>query len=159
MTRYRRLSLEELEGLKDEFVKFLIVQGIDSAQWVQFKVDNPVKAEALIDSFSDFIWDGIVKKVEYLEAIDSAGIKLYKCEQEHIFLTMIASVDGFHHNFKDFKEISEIMRDNAEQFQLLRAQKAYSPSRGEEIFRLIDVDHAYVTTGEMFEQFKKVPTQ
>lgn len=151
MIKYRRLSNEELEGLKDEFIKFLVVQGIDASTWLRLKDGESGKADGIIDQFSNFIWEGILEKVKYLEQIEIEGIRLYKIDEDEIFLIGITPIEGFSIDFKNGNALIEMLKLYPENFQILRAKKKYSPDKYLEIFKLIDQDKAYVSKGEWYE--------
>ena len=48
MTKYRRLTLEELEELQKEFVDFLVINGITAEDWVKLKDNEVDKSELII---------------------------------------------------------------------------------------------------------------
>ena len=47
VTKYRRLTIEELQNLEKEFISFLVVNGIPSEDWEQIKKDE-AKSQGLI---------------------------------------------------------------------------------------------------------------
>ena len=67
MKRYRRLTVEELEGVRPEFVKFLASEGIAADDWERkLKSDSP-EVLTCIDEFSEKFWDGATGAIECLE--------------------------------------------------------------------------------------------
>ncbi|MBK8349803.1 MAG: hypothetical protein IPL08_20180 [Saprospiraceae bacterium] len=146
--KYRKLTKQELESLRDEFVKFLIVQGIDAPQWEEILLTYPKKADGFIELFSDFIFETIVQKVKYLEKHESDNIKLYKCDENIIRLLGIECDQSFNTTEDFFQE----MKTSAESFRTFRAAKAYSPDRESEIFRMIQTG-SVITKGELYESF------
>ena len=61
--KYRVLTKDEFEALKDEFVKFLIVQGIDAASWQKMKDLEPDFAQKYLHDFSDFVFENTLYNV------------------------------------------------------------------------------------------------
>ena len=61
--KYRVLTEDEFEALKDEFVKFLIVQGIDAASWQKMKDLEPDFAQKYLHDFSDFVFENEEEKI------------------------------------------------------------------------------------------------
>ena len=52
MKRYRRLTVEELEGVRPEFVKFLASEGIAADDWERKLQEDSSDVLACIDAFS-----------------------------------------------------------------------------------------------------------
>jgi len=149
--KYRRLTQDELEALTDEFINFLIVHGIDSTEWIRIKGDEPVKAIQMIDLFSDFIFDGIVRKVKYIDYFDESGAKLFKCEDEIIHLIAIESEKPV----KTVEDWQNQLQKNPESCSFVRSSKAYKPDRGLEIFRMISAG-GIITQGEWYEKLNSI---
>ncbi|MBK9736928.1 MAG: hypothetical protein IPO92_19040 [Saprospiraceae bacterium] len=82
MVKYRLLSEIELNGLEKEFIDFLIINGITADQWSAIKLAQADKAHHLIALFSDVIFEGIIRKLLYMEFVEPSGIKIFKCEAE-----------------------------------------------------------------------------
>ena len=51
--KYRILSKEELEPLKDDFIKFLSANTITGEDWVKIKAEKPKEANKLLGMFCD----------------------------------------------------------------------------------------------------------
>lgn len=66
MPTYRLLTLEELELFKEEFVRFLAVQGISGNDWVNWQKINPEKCSYYIDQFSEYIFIQVLEKIEIM---------------------------------------------------------------------------------------------
>ncbi|MGB4958172.1 MAG: DUF6495 family protein [Saprospiraceae bacterium] len=145
--KYRLLNLEELADFQDEFVNFLVVHGIDAAEWVSIKKEDLAKAQHFIEVFSDFIFDGIVAQVAYLEYHDTHGIKLFKCDDDIIHLINIEcenpdqSMEGW----------ESTIGHTDSPFNYFEASKSYQPDRSTEIWRMISAG-AHITQGEIFEK-------
>lgn len=149
--KYRRLTQDELEALTDEFINFLIVHGIDSTEWIRIKGDEPVKAIQMIDLFSDFIFDGIVRKVRFIDYFDESGAKLFKCEDEIIHLIAIESEKPV----KTVEDWQNQLQKNPESCSIVRSSKVYIPDRGSEIFRMISAG-GEITQGAWYEKLNKI---
>lgn len=76
MSSYRLLTLQELELLKDDFVRFLAVQGISGDNWLLWQKENPKKCEIYIEQFSEYIFIQILEKVEIMARF-AAGERQY----------------------------------------------------------------------------------
>ncbi|MEY2924715.1 MAG: hypothetical protein RLZZ337_1263, partial [Bacteroidota bacterium] len=47
--KYERLAQEELEKLQDDFVNFLVVNGITADDWVSIKENEPLNADQIVE--------------------------------------------------------------------------------------------------------------
>ena len=84
--KYRRLSVEELEQLEPDFIRFLATNSIAGEDWVKMKANNPERSNELIDLFSDLIFERTLKKVEHLEFKTPNDIKLFHCMEDKIVM-------------------------------------------------------------------------
>ena len=67
MNRYRRLTVEELEAVRPEFVKFLASEGIAADDWEKKLHNQSPDVEACLDEFSEKFWDGATGAITCLE--------------------------------------------------------------------------------------------
>ncbi|MBW7867681.1 MAG: hypothetical protein H3C31_05085 [Brumimicrobium sp.] len=65
--KYARLSLTDLKDLEKEFIEFLVVNGIPANEWEALKKTDMSKVEAIIDQFSDVVWESILRKHSTVE--------------------------------------------------------------------------------------------
>lgn len=86
--KYQRLSNEDLKLLENEFIEFLIINGIDADTWQNLKLDDMAKTEKILLQFSDVIWEGVLRKNSYLKKTTPDKTFLFKCENK-IFHTKI----------------------------------------------------------------------
>ena len=61
--KYRRLTIDELKELEQEFVRFLASNTVTSEDWQAVKTTNPERADQLIDIFSDIVFDKVIDKI------------------------------------------------------------------------------------------------
>lgn len=131
--KFRMLTAEELDELRDDFVKFLIVNGIDAEEWQRLKSDSPHKASDILASFSDFVFTRVVDRIEYLEFLDPTGLKIFKCDEDKIHLI---GVDG-DKPYTQSESLLEALKSGTSGFKIYRQSKSYKPDRATEIFRMI----------------------
>ena len=92
--KYARLPKSELENLHKEFIDFLVVNGITADDWESLKVEYPTKAEGIVDQFCDVVWEGSLRKVNYLKKHDGSCIYLFKCDSNSIHLIQVRDQCG-----------------------------------------------------------------
>lgn len=90
---YRRLSTEELEALEQEFVHFLILNGVEAKDWLGLKEAQDNLVWQYIDQFSLMVWEKILKDIQYLDLIqeDSLSFFYFGLEEWHL---LVAQVKG-----------------------------------------------------------------
>jgi len=147
--KYRMLTEAELETLKDDYIKFLIVNGIDAAEWQRIKGDEPVKAVNMLEQFSDFVLDQSLSKIEYLEYLDKIGIKVFKLDTEEIHLIGIDSDLVF----LDENALLKGLEENPSHFHIYTSSKKYFPDRHTEVFKMLQ-SGAQIIKKERWEMFK-----
>jgi len=65
--KYRKLLLEELATVKEEFVKFLAVNSVVANDWEKLKLENSQRVEELIELFSDLFWEKSLSNIKCVE--------------------------------------------------------------------------------------------
>lgn len=144
--KYRRLSSDELVELEKEFVDFLVVNGVTADDWVALKEESIEKADSIIDSFSDVVFEGILRKVEYLDFITPKSVKSFQCLKDQIVLV---GIDAEQTSTVDFTK--KDWQSNLENTQIYNSSKKYKESRELELFNMIQ-NGASISKGELFKK-------
>ena len=150
MPKFRLLSFEELNALKDDFIKFLVVNGIAAEDWMKMLEKQSEKADRLIELFSDVVFQGIVSKVQYMEFCNDQGIKIFRCDEALIQLIGLESADFKEVDFMDRGKVLTLLREQPSSFTVYKASKVYQPDRSGEIFRMLQ-SGGLVADGVLFE--------
>ena len=66
----RRLYDDELKELQEEFIAYLVMNGIDAEEWVKIKREDMEKAEKLILEFSFFYFQSMLPGIAYMRFLD-----------------------------------------------------------------------------------------
>ncbi|MBK9257814.1 MAG: hypothetical protein IPM42_20355 [Saprospiraceae bacterium] len=152
MSKFRRLTIEELELLESDFIDFLVVNGITAGDWKKIKHKNPENADVLLGGFSDVIFAGILRKVKYLEHLSAKSLKLFCLENEHIALTGLDLKSGTGLRFPENGNIVEFIEKNASEIEIYRSEKAYSNDMLLEIYNMME-GGCIKTEGELYKFF------
>ncbi len=153
--KYERLTKEQFEELHQEFINFLATQSITAEEWSDIKKNKPEVAEEELDIFSDLVWEGVLKKVEYLEHISPQHMFLFYFTETEIELIKIqikhpnidiTTKEGYDWLQKNFLE---------DDVEIHQATKAISDDRNKDIFALIK-QGANITKGELFTYFNQL---
>ncbi len=73
MKRFRRLTQEELDAVRPEFVRYLASEGIAADDWAKKQTENTDEMEACLDDFSNRFWEGATSAIQCLEHSPSEG--------------------------------------------------------------------------------------
>ena len=153
--KYTRLSKEQLEELQQEFINFLATQTITANEWADIKANKPEVAEEELDVFSDLIWEGVLKKVEYLEHISPQQMHLFHLKEKDMQLMAIKlKIDTID---LTTPEGYEWFRNNllSDDVEFLTANKTYSEDKALDKFKLIQ-QGGVITKGNLFKYFEKL---
>lgn len=150
MAKYRVLSLDELEQLKNEFIQFLVVNGIHVDEWERMKIDNSEVSDQLIVAFSDIVLEKSLSKIVYLEVMMKSELLFFKCNQDTIELI------GCRSDVTDLTRIPlSVLMSSTPEVHFFFKTKSYYPSRLEEIYKMT-TSGASISDGVIFEKLKSV---
>jgi hypothetical protein len=139
--QFRRLSLEELEELKDDFIRFLAANQVTATDWEQIKTQEPEKAGSLLDLFSDLVFERVLKNLEYLEFKTPYDLKTFHCREDKILMLGLMVDEHAGVDFTREQAAGEMMQSlqaSGASLKLYSAEKAYSESREDELFRMME---------------------
>ena len=153
--KYSRLTKEQFEELHKEFINFLATQSITAKEWTDIKVNKPNVAEQELDTFSDLVWEGVLKQVKFLEHISANQMHLFQCLENEMRLIALKvknkTIDlSTKEGFEWFK--NNLLSDDVEFFS---AKKSYSEDKAQDKFKLIQ-QGAVITKGDLFQYFEKL---
>lgn len=156
--KYSRLTKEQFEELHQEFINFLAAQSITSDEWIDIKQNKPEVAEQELDIFSDLVWEGVLKKVKFLEHISSNQMHLFQCLEYE--MRLIALKIQNHSIDLTTKEGFNWFRNNllSDDVEFFSAKKSYSEDKALDKFKLIELG-AVITKGDLFKYFENLVSQ
>ena len=153
-TKFRRLNLEELGEVRDQFVKWLALNGYSADHWQETKVNDPARADALILQFSQIVFAGTIEKINYLIHRKPNDLRTYKTDGDKIYMRGIlldgeSSVD-FTNDELSPQELFDRLKSENVKVKLYSAERAYMPiGRDQDIFILLE-QGALIDNGELF---------
>lgn len=147
--KYRSLTLEELHALEKEFVDYLVLNGITADDWKRLKQNDPEKAEDIITLFSDVVFEGILRRVSYLEYRDRSEVRAFQCLGEKMVLVgMRSDVGGI--DFRDSRFLEDAAKNPPAGIQVFTTDKKYKKPRESELFEMIEAG-CTITDGRLFK--------
>ncbi|MFK8043866.1 MAG: DUF6495 family protein [Crocinitomicaceae bacterium] len=151
MQKYRALSKSELIEFKDEFISFLVINGIEADDWQKLKDSDQQKAEKIIDHFSEVIFEGIFRKNMYLEFVSAKSMKCFQFLQEKAILVGLDAKSDSKINFLGEQSLDSIILNNSNGVEVYHTSKTYSKTREEEMFDMLS-SGARLSKGRLFKQ-------
>ena len=148
LMKYRKLSLEELEELKSEFINFLAVNGIAADDWQRNQKVDQAKHDEMVEDFRDMVMEKVLSNIKYLEYKTSNSIMLFACKEDKMALTSINIKEGTGVEFDDAKSIEILLSTdevNDGTLSFFRTEKTYQKERKKEVFDLTEQGCMVVT--------------
>lgn len=136
MPKYRLLSSEELKALEKEFIEYLVVNGITADDWVSLKKNDLQKAENIIEFFSDVVFEGIMRKTNFLEHRGKSFLRVFQCLSDRMVLVAMETEDS-QADFTNPEFIKKAMSQPPNGLKVFTLEKKYEAERGLEIFKMI----------------------
>ncbi len=153
--KYTQLTKEQFEELHEEFAVFLAAQSIDVKEWDTIKKDKPELADKELNIFSDFVWEKVLDKANYLEHFSKDTLNLFKCN-ENDMQRIVVKVKKEGINLLDEKDFNWFIDHSKDaSIEYLKGKKTYSKERNSDVFELIQ-QGAVVSKGELFEGILKI---
>jgi hypothetical protein len=150
MPTYRLLSLEELTELEKEFVEYLVLNGITAEDWVRMKDEDQPGADRIIELFSDVVFEGILRKVNYLEYRAENFVHAFQCLPDKLVLVALETEDDENVNFLDSTFIEEATVNPPDKLFVRTSSKTYSKTRELELFDMIQAG-CTISDGGLFK--------
>jgi len=153
--KYTKLSKEQFEELHEEFAVFLAAQSIDAKEWTSIKENKPDLADKEMEVFSDFVWEKVLDKANYLEHFSPDSFNLFKCDQDTIERIVVkVNKEGINLlESNDFEWLIDNSKDP--RIEYLKGKKAYNKERNDDIFDLIQKG-SVVSDGKLYEAIFKM---
>lgn len=148
MPKYRNLTREELHDLEKEFIDFLVINGITADEWVDLKKKETEKAEKILEQFSDVVWEGVLRKTQFIEHRSPQEIRAFQCLPGKIVL-MGLKIDDPSIDLSTTEGLKKVQQ-NPPGTSVYTSEKAYSKKREKEIFALIQ-SGSVISDGQMFK--------
>jgi len=145
MTKYRLLNNEELQNFEDEFVKYLVVNGIAADDWKKMLEEKPEAAQQIVDLFSDVVFEKIMRSAKFLQIKRKSYVQAIQCLEDKMIMVALSTKNPD----LDLENLDWTSIDYKE-FEIHSAEKLYEGKREEELFKLTEIGY-YLSKGELFK--------
>jgi len=150
MAKYRLLSLEELKELENKFVEYLILNGITADDWIKIKEEESEKAAQIIELFSDVVFEGVLRRTQFLEKRDKKEIKIFQCLKNKFVLVGLNAVNVAEADLTDKQYLQRAMQSVPVGLEVFTSEIAFEQSREKEIFGLTEQGYL-IANGDLFK--------
>jgi hypothetical protein len=148
MPKYRLLTQVELNELEKEFVQYLVVNGITAEDWEDVKQNQKDRAEEILSLFSDVVFEGIMRKVKFIDNKSAQSLKSFQCLADRMVLVGMDVQDSV--NLLDVKQFQELLARPSGGTKVYTTEKTYNKQREQEIFEMI-TNGCEISEGELFK--------
>ena len=146
MAKYRLLNNEELETFEEEFVKYLVVNGITADDWKVLLEKDPENAQKIVDLFSDVVFEKVMRQAQFLVIKRASYIQAIQCLADKMIMVALSTKDkSLDLTQMDFKSITDFSK-----FEIHKAEKNYSKDREKELFDLTEIGYS-ISNGELYK--------
>ena len=151
MIRYRRLTIEELNEMEQEFIQYLVANGVEAKDWELLKENDSEEVQLWIDGFSDVVMQKVLEGVRYMEHRTSNEARLFECGEKEIYLIGMKSVEV------DLLNPEELASAAVEpgKIELYKGAKAYAKAREDELFEMIQAG-CEISDGKVYQLLKQM---
>lgn len=156
MAKYRTLSGKELEELEKEFIEYLVINGITVNEWDQLKKDDPEKVDRIIELFSDVVFEGVMRKVEFLQYRNANEVRAFQCLSDKVILASMTADAGADFTNPDF--IQQAISHPPSSLRVSTTEKPYGKQRELELFELVKAG-CEISDGTLFKAICMVAVQ
>lgn len=150
MIKYRLLSQEELAELEQEFIEFLILNGIAADDWKAMKEQHPDDSMRMIELFSDVVFDSIMRKTQFLELRDKRELKTLQCLEDKFVLVGLNASKTHEADFTDSQYVESALSTPPSNLEVYTVEIKYEKPRGEEVFQLMERGYE-ISDGKLFK--------
>ena len=148
--RFRRLSLDELKELHEEFIQFMSSNGVTGDDWKKIKEEEYDKAEKLIEIFSDIVIEKSLTQINYLEKREPQNVLFFNFKASEIELIGISSNDP-DIDFTDDTTIKSLSDGSLKtDFETFKSTKKIDKNREDEIFSMLE-NGCLISSGRIFK--------
>ncbi len=135
--KYRILTNEELLLLEQDFVSFLIVNGVEGDLWTKINQEEPNKAIELVELFSETVLQRVYEKIFYLENRSADSCMVFYVGTTEIELMVISKKPKSKLDLSTPESIHAALIHSTGELDFFTSKKSLSKSREEEVHDLI----------------------
>ena len=153
--KYRMLTNEELEHLEGDLKAFLIINGLEGDSWKKLNEEEPDKAIALVELFSDQVLETVYEKVEFLEHRSEDTCLVFRLAEKEQNLITLQRQEGSTLDLSTPEGIHEALSKHISELEFFRSSVPYHQQRELEVHKLI-TQGCFLSTREFWDALVQV---
>lgn len=153
MARFKRLGLEELELLEEQFIQYLASQGITGSDWAKLQKDDAAMVEQHLDAFSDLVYGSVMREAKFLEHRDQLSVSCFQLLEEKAVVVRLEVEPETSEEQVDLRD-PQIVKELASghmstKVRVYTTDKPWTRAREDEVFEMMQ-HGAEITDGALF---------
>ncbi|MDR9399482.1 DUF6495 family protein [Salibacter sp.] len=156
--KFRKLTNRELEALEKDFITFLAANSITAADWEKLKNNEQKKADALIELFSDIVFEKAFTNCKCLEQVGSHEFRTYRFFDDEVKMIAVRVSRDLTVNLTKGKlgdTLNDLLKNKTDSVEIYEATKKYNKLREQEMFDIME-SGAYMANDELYNQLKEL---
>ncbi len=150
MSYYKKLEQSELDQLQEDFIKFLVLNGITGDDWEKLKSNSPEKAESMIEQFSEVVFESSLRKASFLLMVDDHAVRAFQCGAEQITMAALHFNGTQEFSFHKVNDLRTLLSDGQYNLSVASVQKQYNKKREHEMYDMIN-SGCKISDGKVFK--------
>lgn len=134
MLKYRRLTHNELQILEQDFIQFLVTNGVMANDWELLKIEEPKKANELIDIFSDIVMEKALSKIEFLRKNDKTSIICIRFQADSMKIHGLVADERSDIDFTDNNAIQKAVINPPKGLKVISDEQPYIKERNVDVY-------------------------
>lgn len=148
------LTDEELAHLENDFIAFLIVNGVHAEEWEAINKNTPEKALKLVELFSDQVLEHVYSKVEYLTLSNENTFSIFYVNNEEAYMYAIQKREGSMFNLSTKDSLIDAINNEIKNLDVYTSSKRIE-NKPLEIHKLVS-QGAEVSNHELWHALEKL---
>ncbi|WP_300662447.1 DUF6495 family protein [Fluviicola sp.] len=153
--KYRILSDEELQHLEGDLKAFLIINGVHAEEWEKLNQEEPEKALALVELFSDQVFQTIYEKIHFLEHRSPESCLVFRFLKDEQELIAIQRNPDSSLDLSSTEGIHLALSQHLKELSIFTSKRAFGQEREQEIHQLIE-QGAILSSEEFWNSLQEI---
>lgn len=153
--KYRRLTYQEFDLLKDDFKEYLYSKKLSNYEWRILQDQNSVDAQLILETYSDITFEKVFKEIEYLEIRKPKELRIIQFNTETYTTLGLKVPSSSSLDLTDVNCLSTLNDLDLNGYRSFKKEGKYKAGREELIFSLIE-NGAYAVDSNSFDFLRLV---
>ncbi len=153
--KYRRLTYQEFDLLKDDFQEYLYSQKLSSFEWRVLQDQYSSNAQIILEKYSDITFEKVFRDVQYLEIRKPKKLCVTHFNKDNC-ITLGIEVPSFSSlDLTDIDSLTNLNTIDLGGYRSFKKDEFYSINKETKVFEMIE-NGAYVVNSNSFDFLRLV---